>query len=118
MSPHISTNAALVLALAFCTTGGLIPMASAAETGMASIHSWRKVGKKTCMIDHEHSGTGSGINRKAAELSAIRSWASFTDLEYGDAWANFNHAIGKQMRCNSGMGGVQCDLLATPCRPW
>jgi hypothetical protein len=90
----------------------------AAETGMASMHSWRKVGKKTCMVDHEHSGSGSGVNRKVAELEAIRSWSGFTDLEYGSSWANFNNAIGKSMRCGGGMGGVQCDVVATACRPW
>jgi hypothetical protein len=93
-------------------------VATAAETGMASIHSWRKVGRKTCLIDHQHSGAGSGINRKVAELEAIRSWAGFTDLEYGATWSNYNHAIEKRMSCSGSGSSFQCDLLATPCRPF
>lgn len=97
----------------------LLPVASSAsETGMAGMHSWRKVGRKTCLSGHDHSGSGSGVNRKVAELEAIRSWSGFTDLEYGSSWANFTHAINKQMRCSGGTGGVQCDLVAVPCRPW
>jgi hypothetical protein len=97
-----------------------IPVAPvmAEESGMASMHTWKKVGKKTCMVDHQHSGSGSGINKKAAELQAIRSWSGFTDLEYGSSWANFNIAIEKSVRCSPSIGGVQCDLLATACRPW
>lgn len=91
---------------------------AASETGMAGIHNWRKVGKKTCLVDHDHSGSGSGPNRKVAELQAIRSWAGFTDLEYGSSWANFTHANNKRMSCQPSGGGFQCDLLAVPCRPF
>jgi hypothetical protein len=112
------TSLVLLVAVALCAASGIQTPVSADESGMASIHSWRKVGKKTCLIDHEHNGNGSGLNRKTAELAAIRAWIGFTDLEYGSAWANFNNAIGKQVRCGSGIGGIQCDLLATPCRPW
>ena len=109
-------SAAVILAtsaLAF------VPAASASETGMASIHSWRKVGKKTCLVDHQHAGAGSGNSVKAAQAQAINSWASFTDLEYGSSWANFGNAVEKVMKCGpSGGGSYQCDLLATPCRGW
>jgi hypothetical protein len=118
MTRCMLTRLALLLAVALSAAGSPTTTASASETGMASIHSWRKVGKKTCLVDHEHSGSGSGVNRQAAELSAIRSWVGFTDLEYGSSWANINQAVGKQMRCSSGTGGIQCDLLATACRPW
>lgn len=113
----VSLSLAVLVGLSL-TTALPTPPASADEFGMASIHSWRKVGRKTCLVDHDHSGSGNGTNRKAAELAAIRSWSGFTDLEYGSDWANFNNAINKTMRCNSGMGGVQCDLVAVPCRPW
>lgn len=92
--------------------------AVAMETGMAGIHSWRKVGKKTCLVDHQHSGSGSGQLRKIAEQEAVRSWASFTDFEYGARWASFNVAIEKRMTCGAIPGGFQCDVLATPCRPY
>jgi hypothetical protein len=108
----------MMLAVGLVFACGWIAPVMADETGMASIHPWRKVGKKTCLVDHEHAGSGTGINKKAAELSAIRSWISFTDLEYGSDWASFNNSVGKQMRCSAGSGSVQCDLLATACRPW
>ena len=54
-----------IVAASTLTTAPL-PVA-ASETGMASIHGWRKVGRKTCLVDHDHSGTGSGSNRKIAE---------------------------------------------------
>ena len=96
----------------------LVPTRSAAsETGMASIHQWRKVGRKTCMADHSHNGSGSGGTRAQAERSAIAHWADFTSLEYGSSWASFGNAIGKQMSCNGG-SGWSCSLDATPCRPW
>jgi hypothetical protein len=112
------TAAAFALTTAVSTLGPVATVAQANETGMASIHSWRKVGKKTCLVDHDHAGNGSGTNRQQAELAAIRAWTGFTDLEYGAAWANFNNAVGKQMRCGPGIGGIQCDLVATACRPW
>jgi hypothetical protein len=92
--------------------------AVADETGMASIHSWRKVGRKTCLVDHEHSGSGTGATRKAAEASAISSWIGFTAWEYGSSWASYANAIGKKVTCSGGGNSFQCDLLATACRPY
>ena len=107
----IASIVAVILAL-------LAPPVTAAETGFAGIHPWRKVGKKTCLVGHQHAGAGSGNSLKEAQSRAIGSWSSFTDLEYGDSWANFNHAIEKIMRCGPSSGsGFQCDLSATPCRP-
>ena len=34
-----------------------------AETGVAQIHTWVKVGRKTCMLDHYHDGNGNGSSR-------------------------------------------------------
>jgi hypothetical protein len=87
------TAAAFALTTAVSTLGPVATVAQANETGMASIHSWRKVGKKTCLVDHDHAGNGSGTNRQQAELAAIRAWTGFTDLEYGAAWANFNKCV-------------------------
>lgn len=92
--------------------------AHANETGMASIHNWKKVGRKTCLVDHEHAGSGSGATRKAAEASAISSWVGFTAWEYGSAWASFANAIGKKVNCSGAGSSFQCDLLAVPCRPY
>lgn len=108
----------LAVAAAFVAGASVLP-AAADETGMASIHSWRKVGKKTCFIGHSHAGSGSGPNRKAAEAAAINSWRSFTALEYGSSWADFRIAIEKTMRCGANApNNVACDLDATPCRPY
>lgn len=92
---------------------------SADETGIASIHTWVKVGKKTCFADHFHYGNGSGANKKAAEASAISSWASFTSLEYGSSWADIRLAVRKGMKCGaSGPTVWNCSLEAIPCRPY
>jgi hypothetical protein len=113
-----SLMVSISLATLVALSGAAAIPAAASETGMASMHSWRKVGKKTCLSGHDHSGSGQGVNRKVAELEAIRSWSGFTDLEYGSTWANFNNAVSKTMRCNAGMGSVQCDVVAVPCRPF
>ena len=112
----IATAVALVFAL---LAPPLAPPVSAAETGFAGIHPWRKVGKKTCLVGHQHAGAGNGNSLKEAQARAVGSWSSFTDLEYGDSWANFNLAVEKIMRCGPIAGsGYQCDLSATPCRPY
>lgn len=86
---------------------------------MAGIHSWRKVGRKTCLVDHNHGGSGTGPTPKAAEAAAIRDWAGFTDLEYGDSWSGWGNAIEKSLSCSRAFNGsFSCDLTATPCRPW
>lgn len=87
------------------------------ETGMAGIHTWRKVGKKTCLVDHFHDGDGTGATQKLAELAAMRSWQSFTDLEYGSDWANFKIANSRSMKCTQ-EGGARwsCRTEAVACR--
>lgn len=109
---------AAVIASAVTTLALSAVPAAAEESGMASMHTWKKVGRKTCLVGHQHSGSGSGMNKKLAEVQAIRSWSGFTDLEYGSTWANFSNAIEKSVRCGPSGGGFQCDLLATPCRPY
>jgi hypothetical protein len=93
-------------------------MAGMTETGLASMHTWVRVGRKTCMADHEHSSSGNGPTRAAAEKSAIVAWASFTDLEYGDAWANWSLAVARRMSCDNVAGNWKCDIEARPCRPF
>ena len=115
-----STLITLSVALALAVTAPVFaPVAHAAESGFASIHTWRKVGKKTCLVGHQHAGSGSGNSLKAAQSQTINAWSSFTDLEYGSSWANYNNAVEKIMKCGpSGGSSFQCDLLATPCRGW
>lgn len=90
--------------------------AAADETGFASMHSQRIEAGRRCMIDHWHSGNGSGRTQRAARYDAIRSWSDFTDLEYGSDWANFNRARGKGIRCQRSGKGYECSVQARPCR--
>jgi hypothetical protein len=107
------------LALAVVTAvAGPAPVAEANETGVAGIHEWRKVGRKTCMAEHEHTGGGTGANRKAAEAAAIGSWASFTAFEYGSSWGNFRIAEGKRITCDGAGATVSCTVVARACRPF
>jgi hypothetical protein len=92
--------------------------ASADETGLASIHDWRKEGGRTCMSDHFHDGAGNGDSRKAAEAAAISSWVSFTVFEYGTTWGSYNLAGSKKMDCTeNGSKAWSCAVSARACKP-
>jgi hypothetical protein len=104
--------------VAFAMLGAtLIAMPVAAdETGLASIHSWRREKGKTCFVDHFHYGTSEGEKtRKAAVAAAVRSWADFTDFEYGSDWAKFSKAASKSIKCTQS-NGWGCNIEARPCR--
>jgi hypothetical protein len=104
------------LAVGFGLVLSALPV-QADDTGLAGLHSWRKVGGKTCFVDHSHEGSGNGSSQKAAEMAAIRSWIGFTDLEYGSDWANFRNAVAKTMKCNREGGAFwKCSTEAVPCR--
>ena len=105
-----SVAAAAVLFVAM-TTG-----ARSDETGLASIHEWRKEGGRTCMSDHFHYGSGKGASRQRALADAVSSWRSFTDLEYGSTWASWNRAASKAVKCAQGGSSWSCDVEARPCR--
>lgn len=91
--------------------------ANASETGLASIHDWRKEGGRICLSDNFHDGSGSGPTRRAAEASAVSSWASFTSLEYGDSWARYSLAASKKMNCSQNGGDSwSCGVTARPCK--
>lgn len=102
-----------VLALASIST-----TVRADETGVAGIHTWQKVGKKTCLVDHYHYGSGSGRTRKEAERAAIGSWAGFTAWEYGSSWGRYAIAVGKSMNCSNDAAEWSCSTHARACRPW
>jgi len=90
---------------------------TADDTGLASMHAWKKVGKLTCYAEHTHYGTSAGHrDKKAAMAEAAKSWASFTAFEYGTDWANFNKATAKKFSCNQTSGGWGCEVEARPCR--
>jgi len=109
---------ASAFALAFLAIGADKAAAQGSETGVASIHQWVKAGRKTCMLDHFHDGSGTGANRRQAEQAAISAWAEFTAWEYGDAWGRYSLAASKSMNCSQGSGSWSCSLQARPCRPY
>jgi hypothetical protein len=107
------SRCAMVLAVLF----GAIGAALADETGVAGIHDWVKIGHKTCLTDHFHSGNGNGATRAQAERQAIQSWADFTAWEYGSSWGRYTIAASKKMSCEQS-GSWSCFLEARPCRPY
>ena len=86
------------------------------ESGFASMHAWRRVGGKTCFVDHSHEGSGSGATQQAAMSDAIKSWQSFTALEYGSDWASYANSIAKSASCNRGSSTVSCSISSIPCK--
>jgi hypothetical protein len=92
-------------------------MAGAEETGIAGIHSWVKMGRKTCMLDHFHYGNGRGPTRPQAERAAIQAWVDFTAWEYGSTWGRYSISASKKMTCERS-DDWSCDLEARPCRPY
>lgn len=94
--------------------------ASADETGVAVIHTWVKVGKKTCMLDHYHYGSGTGATKKVAQAAAIKDWEGFTAFEYGTSWGNFRIANKKSEKCTGTDKAKdwKCDVEALACRPF
>ena len=75
--------------IALATLFGCLTVASADDTGLASIHEWRHAGSKTCFVDHTHDGSGTGATKSAALAEAIRNWQDFTVLEYGTDWGYY-----------------------------
>lgn len=89
---------------------------AAGETGIAYIHAWVKVGRKTCFVGHYHYGSGRGPTQIHARAAAVRSWTWATDLEYGSSWADYRLAASKVMKCARSGSGWTCDTQAIPCR--
>jgi hypothetical protein len=90
--------------------------ARAEETGLAQLHSWVKMGRKTCMADHYHSGAGHAPTREQAERQAIQSWVDFTVWEYGTPWGRYALSASKKITCEN-PGSWTCFVEARPCRP-
>jgi hypothetical protein len=90
--------------------------AFADDTGLAYSHDLRKEGGRLCMSDHYHQGSGEGRTKAAARSAAIRSWADFTNFEYGSAWARFSAAASSTTRYTKADNGWSADIDARPCR--
>ena len=84
--------------------------------GLEWLHQHRREGRKVCMVDHFHDGTGSGKTRKLAEADAGRSWSEFTAWEYGARWGAFGNAANKSMNCTESGRSWTCVTAARPCR--
>lgn len=107
----------IILAGAVVSAAALPAISLADDTGMAgSLHDLRREGRKVCIVDHWHYGSGSGGTKKIAMKDAIGSWSGFTAMEYGSDWANFNKANSRRVSCSNGGGGVNCSLEGRPCR--
>ncbi len=66
---------------------------------------------------HLHHGVSEGMpSKEDARRSAIASWASFTDLEYGRGWSNFKKARYKTVSCFNKKDGWACSVEANPCK--
>ncbi len=106
----------LVVAFLAATSVGA-PTAFADDTGLASMHAWRREHGRICMSDHWHYGSsGAQRSRRTARRAAIRSWQDFTALEYGSNWARFRRAASRKMGCSRSAAGWNCDVEARPCR--
>ena len=91
--------------------------ARADETGLASIHDWRRESGRICMSEHFHDGAGTGQTRKAAEAKAIASWVDFTVLEYGTDWGGYQLSGSKKVDCKEqGSKDWSCAVTSRPCK--
>ncbi len=95
----------------------LAPVAATAQDeGMSSMHEQRREGGRVCMSDHFHYGNGAGGTKPKALAEAISSWQSFTDFEYGRAWASWKRSASKQISYGSSPSGFTADVSSRPCR--
>ena len=97
---------------------GAVPASKADDSGLASIHDWKnEPGRRVCMSDHFHDGSGTGATRKEAEAAARSSWVSFTIFEYGTDWGSYTLAASQKMECGNASGQTwSCATSARPCR--
>lgn len=111
----MSTRLAVAGAALLMSLGASLPV-RAQETGIAAIHAWVKVGRKTCMATHTHDGSGSGKTKKEAERTAVQAWESFTAWEYGSPWARYANSESKKASCDRAMTGeFKCSVNSRPC---
>jgi hypothetical protein len=92
------------------------PAVLADDTGLAYAHDLRKEGGRLCMSDQFHQGSGSGHTKASAQAAAIRSWADFTNFEYGTVWARYGRAASRTVRYTKEATGWSADVDARPCK--
>jgi hypothetical protein len=111
MKKGLGYASALALALVMAPGG-----AAVAQDGLAGLHTWVRVGGRTCMLDHFHDGSGSGSTVAAAQRAAIRAWTDFTVWEYGGRWGSYAASVSKRMSCSGSRGNYSCSTSSRPCR--
>lgn len=94
----------------------IVPVATADDTGMASIHAWRAERGKVCLVDHFHAGIGKGRTKKLARRAAISDWQGFTAWEYGTDWAYFKRAGSRSIEYSRIDSGWEARVEARACR--
>jgi hypothetical protein len=107
-------SVSLALAGSFLLAG--FTAVRADDTGLAYSHTLRKERGRLCMADHWHSGSGEGRTKAAARKAAIRSWADFTNFEYGTVWARFSLAASQTTRYTKADNGWSAAVDGRPCR--
>lgn len=112
----MTTGATFRWGMAAVLLGASVAPLMAYETGFSNMHSQARVGNKQCMTTHFHYGSGTGTTQQAAQREAISSWQSFTDFEYGSAWASFRNAAARAQSCNRGGSGFSCQVEGRPCK--
>ena len=90
--------------------------AVADETSLAYSHDLAQEGGRLCMSNHGHTGSAAGSTKPAARAAAIRSWAEFTNFEYGTAWASFSASAGSSTRYTKEASGWSATVDARPCK--
>ena len=92
-------------------------VATPAMAQLADMHEQRRERGRICFTDHYHYGSSSGQpSKKAAELTAIKSWSDFVDFEYGGVWTSWARSGSKSVKCSSSTSGWGCDVSSRPCR--
>jgi hypothetical protein len=105
-----------VAMLASSIVGNAAPV-FADDTGVAgALHSYRRVGSKTCLDGHFHDGSGMGASQKVAMADAIKNWSGFTAFEYGSDWSGYGNAVSKSATCDRGSSSFTCQVSAIPCK--
>ncbi|KUO67475.1 MAG: hypothetical protein APF80_09475 [Alphaproteobacteria bacterium BRH_c36] len=110
-------NKGSFFAAALTTTILVSVPVNADETGLASMHDWRVEGRKTCMANHFHHGSGTGRSKADARKAAINAWQEFTAFEYGLDWAYFRNSASKSIAYSNTAEGWSANVEARPCNP-
>lgn len=81
------------------------------------MHSWSRVGGKTCFTSHTHYGSSSGHRTKRAAMrAAVDDWQTFTAGEYGLDWGYFHRAHARLKACGKDSSGWYCSIEGRPCK--